>query len=365
MSSHAPEKPATPLNNADLEVASNTPSVDAPRCHLASRGRHLAELSTVDGESSVGYESEEPNNDGDITPPAGRLQETIENGLRNNTMELRLCSEGEGGTYFVTTTDDGKSPSKRVAVFKPALQEIGCARNPKGHTESDRAGYVAGEGYKHEVLAYQLDHGHFAGVPETIEITVGKEVGALQRFIGGMRESWDCMPMQFPVSHVHRIGIFDVRVLNSDRHGGNILYSESDRTLVPIDHSYILPSEYADPEFEWMFWPQAKQPFSADECEYIMGLDADKDEALVTKVLGEGAGEIIAVTTRVLQHACQNKYTLQDIASFCRRPTLTDPSPLEVVMAEARSSLDDGGALQWDLVHNLLCKYLPPQNVST
>ncbi|KAG2309432.1 hypothetical protein Bca52824_029180 [Brassica carinata] len=62
-------------------------------------------------------------------------------------------------------------------------------------------------------------------------------------------------PGSFTVSSVHRIGILDVRVLNLDRHAGNMLVMkrcEQDKgvgiaELVPIDHGLCLPECLDDP----------------------------------------------------------------------------------------------------------------------
>ncbi|KAK6133955.1 hypothetical protein DH2020_032296 [Rehmannia glutinosa] len=76
----------------------------------------------------------------------------------------------------------------------------------------------------------------------------------------------------FPVSGVHRIGILDIRILNTDRHAGNLLVRKLDDVgrfgqveLIPIDHGLCLPESLEDPYFEWIHWPQASIPFSDDE----------------------------------------------------------------------------------------------------
>lgn len=100
---------------------------------------------------------------------------------------------------------------------------------------------------------------------------------------------------QFAVRDVHRLGILDVRLYNTDRHSGNILVrrpadlsshggeaaaralaaaaaaadmafdslSLSLRTeqrveLIPIDHGYCLPESLDAVYFEWLFWPQVR-----------------------------------------------------------------------------------------------------------
>lgn len=77
---------------------------------------------------------------------------------------------------------------------------------------------------------------------------------------------------RFAARDVHRIGILDIRIWNTDRHAGNILVrrprdsavnlsalarlDSSQLELVPIDHGFCLPESYEPPYFEWLFWPQ-------------------------------------------------------------------------------------------------------------
>lgn len=46
-----------------------------------------------------------------------------------------------------------------------------------------------------------------------------------------------------------------------------------------IDHGYTLPSTFADVSFEWLYWPQARVPFSAATRAYIASLSAEADLA--------------------------------------------------------------------------------------
>jgi hypothetical protein len=81
---------------------------------------------------------------------------------------------------------------------------------------------------------------------------------------------------RFAARDVHRIGILDIRIWNTDRHAGNILVRRSresalnlsglarlDSTqmeLVPIDHGFCLPEALEPPYFEWLHWPQVTCP---------------------------------------------------------------------------------------------------------
>lgn len=81
---------------------------------------------------------------------------------------------------------------------------------------------------------------------------------------------------RFAARDVHRIGILDIRIWNTDRHAGNILVrrprdssanlsgvarlDSGQLELVPIDHGFCLPESYESPYFEWLFWPQVWSP---------------------------------------------------------------------------------------------------------
>jgi len=73
------------------------------------------------------------------------------------------------------------------------------------------------------------------------------KVGSFQQFVDQAEMAADLATQTFPVDQVHKIGILDLRLVNTDRNDANILvkrYREhgADRVeLIPIDHSYCLP----------------------------------------------------------------------------------------------------------------------------
>ena len=114
---------------------------------------------------------------------------------------------------------------------------------------------------------------------------------------------------------VQRIGIFDIRLFNTDRHAGNMLVrrpppraSASSSVaapqrldgaallelaaweLVPIDHGFALPEALEPPYFEWQHWPQAMLPFGREELDYIAALDAKADIRMLRQEVGAVAG---------------------------------------------------------------------------
>ncbi|KAE8663015.1 Phosphatidylinositol 4-kinase gamma 5 [Hibiscus syriacus] len=163
-----------------------------------------------------------------------------------------------------------------------------------------------GETGIHELAAYLLDHGGFGGVPATALVKISHlachvneataisatpyKIASLQNFVSHDFDAGELGPAGFSVASVHRIGIFDLRILNLDRHAGNILvkkkgqhenYAAGAAELVPVDHGLCLPECLDDPYFEWLHWPQALVPFSESETEYILNLYPYKDAELL------------------------------------------------------------------------------------
>ncbi|KAM0056501.1 putative 1-phosphatidylinositol 4-kinase [Helianthus debilis subsp. tardiflorus] len=95
------------------------------------------------------------------------------------------------------------------------------------------------------------------------------------------------------VSTIHGVGILDVRILNRDRHMGNLLVRKVNDggkfglqvELIPIDHGLRRPEILEDPYFEWIHWPQALIPFSEDELDYIESLDPYQDSEMLRNEL--------------------------------------------------------------------------------
>jgi len=283
-----------------------------------------------------------------------------------------LCESGVGGTYFMHD-----EYNRTVGVFKPHDEEMGCLNNPKGFTPKTPSfkaynvcrGAEAGEAAFRECAAYILDHEHFSGVPATglvvcshptfssgLSYSEHFKIGSFQEFKEHDFDAEDISSVkyqQFPVHEVHKIAILDIRLLNTDRHGGNILvkanrsrtnsredvlsdggydssednrprFNGSDESemmfrmdmdldddkdeqsftpqsptttleylLIPIDHGYTLPSTISgltDLWFEWLKWPQAKVPFGVEEQRYIDRLNPDEDITILKLKFGDLIG---------------------------------------------------------------------------
>ncbi|CAH9119720.1 unnamed protein product [Cuscuta europaea] len=281
---------------------------------------------------------------------------------------------GLGGAYYFRN-----SRGESVAIVKPTDEEPYAPNNPKGFVGKGlgqpglkRSVRVGETGFR-EVAAYLLDYDHFANVPPTalVKITHSifnvndgvngnkhinnkkkrfvSKIASFQQFIPHDFDASDHGTSSFPVSAVHRIGILDVRIFNTDRHAGNLLVRKLDGIggfgqveLIPIDHGLCLPENLEDPYFEWIHWPQASIPFSDDELDYIDRLDPIKDsEMLRTELpmIREACLRVLTLSTIFLKEAASYGLCLAEIGEMMSREFRSgeeEPSELEVVCIEAR-----------------------------
>jgi hypothetical protein len=242
---------------------------------------------------------------------------------------VELCKEGVGGTYFIKDVE-----KKCLAVFKPVDEEPGAVLNPKKRLFKPLM--PPGGGAIREVAAYLLDRNHAAGVPETRLVhqfqhkhfnnsdnIILPKTGSLQKYIKNIGHSDTMGSSRFPVTDIHHIGILDIRLLNLDRNGENILIVKDEVSgqlnLVPIDHSYTLPETLDDQffYFEWLSWRQAKIPFNASTLELISSMDIEADSKVLTQLgIPPKAINLIRFSTILLKKAAAAGKTLYEIACW-------------------------------------------------
>lgn len=248
-----------------------------------------------------------------------------------------LCPDGVGGTYFIKGLN-----GKIESVFKPIDEEPGAVNNPKDLLDDPLL--PPGGGAKREIAAFLLDRGH-AGVPETYYVSKVKspafhggdleKEGSLQKYIENIGNASTLGTSLFPTQDVHNIGILDLRLLNLDRNEENILLIKQGENLrlVPIDHTYSLPSTLDNLYFEWMHWKQAKVPFSPETLSYIQSLDPIADAIILRKLgIEEEAINNMIYSTFFLKKAALEGKNLYEIASMICRKKLSQPSALEEVV---------------------------------
>jgi len=201
-----------------------------------------------------------------------------------------------------------------------------------------------------EVAAYLLDANR-AGVPETHMMedirherfsngTISKS-GSIQRFIPNIGDSLSMSSSRFSTEDVHNIGILDLRLLNMDRNGENLLVRKAGDQfrLIPIDHAYILPPTLDNLWFEWLHWRQAKVPFSSEILRFIESLDPETDARTLRNLgIQEECIQNMKISTTFLKMGASVGLTLFEIASMVCRKKNSEESDLEKVVLLARDS---------------------------
>jgi len=247
-----------------------------------------------------------------------------------------------------------------LLFFKPEDEEPFAPNNPRGFVgkfgqQSFRRGILSGDAAPREVAAFIVDHKGFAGVPITTRVEtvhqgfcynngpMSLKVGSLQEFVQYDEVSGDLAPQCFPVWEVHKIGILDIRLANTDRNDANILVqrNSSGVRLVPVDHGYCLPDllEIAWCDWCWLSWPQAQIPFDEEARRYIKEIDIEADVQLLKKKLSirESSLNVMRITNKVLQVGAEHGMCLFQIASLISRDDLEKPSMIEVLVSQAQS----------------------------
>jgi len=301
-----------------------------------------------------------------------------------------LASAGTGGAYFLLGPLGDK-----VAVFKPEDEEPNAENNPRGRstprdhlsrtfsttssssstssassgsgnskTEGLRKGTLPGEGACREFAAYLLDHQNLATVPPTAMVclkqtsnkkyasvdwhgTQGKR-GSIQMFVPYEADCEEMGISQFRKHEVHKIALLDIRLANTDRNGSNVLVrrkqGEAEWSLVPIDHGYCLPGSLSDISFDWIYWPQASEPFDQEMLDYIQDLDVNKDLAKLAShgiKLRPECQLVFRVCNLLLQLGVKIGLTAHDLGSIMCRQTMQQ-SILEKLSHQVLKKLSKG-----------------------
>jgi len=273
------------------------------------------------------------------------LIDKINKGILVHSPEL--CEEGLNGTYFLKDKE-----GNMTGVFKPEDEEGNSKNNPKRDSFVDK-GILDGEAARREVAAYLLDKEGFVGVPITTLVSITHpsfglnveqkpitKIGSLQEFVINDGASWDVGFTRFPTHEVQKIAAFDLRIFNNDRHGGNMLLNKEDDgntyRLTPIDHGFSLPSTMDRAWFDWLTWPQVREPISNPVKEYISKIDVEKDVKLLKELnIRPECLRTMKISTLLLKKACEKGFTLFDIGNIVSRSLPENPSELELMYERA------------------------------
>jgi len=303
------------------------------------------------------------------------FEDLIENVRTSGEIRLKLTEDGCGGAYFVYP--DNRS-TEALGIFKPRDEEYMAPCNPRGYVQEQaivgvtehpvNKGFRVGNGALRERAAYLLDaaYNNFSGVPVTTLVSmkvngVEKE-GSMQAFVSSKCSAEDMGTLKFSIPEVHKIGILDIRLFNTDRHAGNILLQErSDEQtfgMIPIDHGYILPSyKHLDcATFDWLAWSQSQFPFTCEELEHIASLDSEKDAKLLRSIgFEEDCITTMRLSTMVLQVAADAGFSLNEIGSWLQREgDFSTPSLIEDLVSQAREEIDDNDYNELDYMNELV-----------
>lgn len=299
----------------------------------------------------------------------------------HNGVDPTPIHNGLGGAYYFRN-----SKGERVAIVKPTDEEPFAPNNPKGFIGKAlgqpglKKSVRVGETGFREVAAYLLDYDHFANVPPTVLVKIThsmfnvnegvnsnnsktlsrkppvSKIASFQQFIPHDYDASDHGTSSFPVAAVHRIGILDIRIFNTDRHAGNLLVRKNESgagkfggqvELIPIDHGLCLPETLDDPYFEWIHWPQASIPFSCEELEYIANLDPVRDADMLRMelpMIREACLRVLLLCTTFLKEAAAFGLCLAEIGEMMSRQFTgreEEPSELEVLCMEARRMVSE------------------------
>lgn len=182
-------------------------------------------------------------------------------------------------------------------VVKLASEEVGMPNNSSIRGEAgiphifaaNIPGIPLGKGCSREVAAYQIDAG-WSRIPPTVMINIsvgrGVEIGSAQLFLKNSVSMYNSEARHKIESstnfkrELRRIAIQDIRMLNGDRHSGNILIN--DGHLNPIDQGSAFPYNAAWLKFQWMAYSDIlSETLEKDELDYIQNINIERDSDIL------------------------------------------------------------------------------------
>lgn len=108
---------------------------------------------------------------------------------------------------------------------------------------------------------------------------------------------------------------------------------------------FVYSLQFEDCTFDWLYWPQARQPYSSDTIEYINSLDAEQDIALL-KFYGWDipleCARTLRISTMLLKKGVERGLTPFVIGSLMCRENINKKSVVEEIVSEALDSLLPG-----------------------
>lgn len=129
------------------------------------------------------------------------------------------------------------------------------------------------------------------------------------------------------------------------------------------------PLQFEDCTFDWLYWPQARHPFSAETVDYIKSLDAEEDIQLLKShgwELPNECARTLQISTMLLKKGAEKGLTPFSIGNIMCRETLKRQSVIELIVQEAQESLlpGDSEVSFLDSVSSIMDRYLDGTSTS-
>jgi hypothetical protein len=107
---------------------------------------------------------------------------------------------------------------------------------------------------------------------------------------------------------------------------------------ITSSHFCCFSLQFEECTFDWLYWPQAKEPYSPETIDYIRSLDAEEDIELLKfhgwKIKRECA-RTLQISTMLLKKGAERGLTPFAIGSIMCRETLKRESVIEQIVQEA------------------------------
>lgn len=110
-------------------------------------------------------------------------------------------------------------------------------------------------------------------------------------------------------------------------------------------HSQVCFLQFEDCTFDWLYWPQARQPYSPETIRYIKSLDAEQDIDLLKFYgleLSVECARTLRISTMLLRKGVERGLIPFQIGSMMCRETLNKESVIEEIIHDAQDSMLPG-----------------------
>jgi len=267
------------------------------------------------------------------------LYEQAHQGLENG-YHPQLAMSGTGGAYILMDKN-----GKPCAIFKPADEEQKAPNNPRGYQDKFNStvmnrSILSGNQCYREVLVYTIAKGIF-NVPPTLMVEIydpygwfhyenginsGLKIGSLQCYGNAnfCKNICDYSSSVYSAEEIHKMGLLDILILNTDRNEENVLVHQSktdkkDHEFIFIDHGLCFSRrlDITIDSWAWLFWKQANIPFSQEIKHCIFNLNGEMFvNAMEALLMPNSTVFYFQVILCLVKHCVRADMTLRQIANI-------------------------------------------------